>query len=101
MIVIAQLNYTEWAAKNRPHDIEPTIKFQLYVRSKIYSAYWNLNHFWEINMTFVNIFKILMRLKLRCVVCCTPYLDILNRFGVVHECDRRTDRRNCDSNSNV
>ena len=30
-----------------------------------------------------------------------PYVCIANHFGVVHECDRRTTRQNCDSNSDV
>jgi len=26
-------------------------------------------------------------------VCCETYFDILNRLGVIHVCDRQTDRR--------
>jgi len=30
-------------------------------------------------------------LKCQCVVCSQPYLDILNHFGMVFQCDGRTD----------
>jgi len=32
-------------------------------------------------------------LRHRHIVWCQPYLDMLNRLGVVHECDGRTDGR--------
>ena len=30
---------------------------------------------------------------------CTKYFDTLKRLGVNHQCDRQTDRQNCNSNS--
>jgi len=43
----------------------------------------------------------LARPRYHCIVWCETYLYILNRLGVAHQCDRRTDGQNGFTNSTV